>query len=162
MKKVGEYVVYRKDVCKVTEIKEKYRNGLDYYRLVPIDDETLHIDIPVEKNDLLRDLISKKEVEKIIKEIPQIEVINCDDKLLEQEYKFLLNSNHLEDYVRIIKTTYLRNKEREKNKRKISDKDQYYFELAEKYLYNEFRIVLDMNYEETKQYVIDKVIALES
>lgn len=75
MKKVGEYVVYRKDVCKIVEIKENYAKGKDYYHLIPIDDETLHVDIPIEENTYLRDLISKEEVENIIKEIPKIEVI---------------------------------------------------------------------------------------
>lgn len=159
MKKVGEYVVYRKDVCKILEMKENYANGKDYYRLVPIDDESLHVDIPID-NSYIRDLISKKEVERIIKEIPKIEVIQCEDKLLEAEYKTLLNSNALENYIRIIKTTYLRNKEREVSKKKISDKDNHYFELAEKYLYNEFSIVLNKTFEETKEYVIEKVEAL--
>lgn len=160
MKKIGEYVVYRKDVCKVVEIKENYAKGKDYYRLIPIDDETLHVDIPIEENAYLRDLISKEEVENIIKEIPKIEVISCEDKQLESEYKTLLNSNDLKDYVRIIKTTYLRNKEREENKKKQSDKDHHYFELAEKYLYNEFSIVLNKTYEKTKEYVINEVEAL--
>lgn len=160
MKKVGEYVVYRKDVCKIVEIKENYAKGKDYYRLIPIDDETLHVDIPIEENTYLRDLISKEEVENIIKEIPKIEVISCEDKQLESEYKTLLNSNDLKDYVKIIKTTYLRNKEREENKKKQSDKDHHYFELAEKYLYNEFSIVLNKTYEETKEYVINEVEAL--
>lgn len=146
MKKVGEYVVYRKDVCKIVEIKENYAKGKDYYRLIPIDDETLHVDIPIEENTYLRDLISKEEVENIIKEIPNIEVISCEDKQLESVYKTLLNSNDLKDYVRIIKITYLRNKEREENKKKQSDKDHHYFELAEKYLYNEFSIVLNKTY----------------
>lgn len=160
MKKVGDYVIYRKDVCKILEIKEKYANGKDYYRLVPIDDVSLHVDIPTD-NPYIRDLISKVEVERIIKEIPKIEVIQCDDKLLEAEYKTLLNSNALENYVRIIKTTYLRNKEREANKKKISEKDNHYFELAEKYLYNEFSIVLNKTFEETKDYVIKRVSSFE-
>lgn len=161
MKKVGDYVVYRKEVCKVKEIKEKYMKEEDYYRLVPIDDESLHLDVPVNNtNGLLRDLITKEEVERIINKMPEIKIVTTEDKLLEAEYKNLLSSDSLEDYVRIIKTTYLRNKEREENKKKVSDKDNYYFNLAEKYLYNEFSIVLNKTYEETKKYVIDKVESL--
>lgn len=161
MKKVGDYVVYRKEVCIVKEIKEKYMKEEDYYRLVPIDDESLHLDVPVSNtNGLLRDLITKEEVEKMINKMPEIKIVTTGDKLLEAEYKNLLNSDSLEDYVRIIKTTYLRNKKREENKKKVSDKDNYYFNLAEKYLYNEFSIVLNKTYEETKKYVIDKVESL--
>lgn len=159
MKKIGDYVIYRKEVCKVVEIKENYFKNMDYYRLVPIDDKSLHLDIPVaNESNLLRELINLEQVGNLIKRIPKIELIDTDDKNIENEYKKLLNTGNLEDYIKIIKTTYQRNKERLENKRKISDKDNYYFNLAEKYLYNEFSVVLNKNFEETKQYVIDNVI----
>lgn len=157
MKNIGDYVVYRKEVCKVVEIKEKFLKDMDYYRLVPISDETLHLDVPVSNEKLLRDLITKDQVEELIKKIPDIKLIESEDKNLENEYKALINSGNIEDYIKIIKTTYTRNKERLENKRKISDKDNHYFNLAEKYLYNEFSIVLNKSFEETKQYVIDNV-----
>ena len=59
--------------------------------------------------------------------------------------------------IKIIKTTYLRNKERLDNNKKISDIDDKYFNMAEKYLYKEFAIVLNMTYEDTKNYVIKMV-----
>ncbi len=161
MKKIGDYVIYRKEVCQIKEMKENYRDKEDYYRLVPVEDPSLHIDIPITNTSgFLRDLITKEEVERIINKMPEIKTITTEDKLLENEYKNLMNSNSLEDYVRIIKTTYLRNKKREENKKKISDKDYYYFNLAEKYLYNEFSIVLNKTYEETKKYVLEKLESL--
>lgn len=161
MKKIGDYVIYRKEVCQIKEMKENYRDKEDYYRLVPVEDPSLHIDISITNTSgFLRDLITKEEVERIINKMPEIKTITTEDKLLENEYKNLMNSNSLEDYVRIIKTTYLRNKKREENKKKISDKDNYYFNLAEKYLYNEFSIVLNKTYEETKKYVLEKLESL--
>lgn len=158
MKKIGDYVIYSKEVCKVIEIKENNFKNMDYYRLVPIDDESLHLDIPVAtESNLFRELINLEQVDKLIKCIPKIELINTDDKNIENEYKKLLNTGNLEDYIKIIKTTYQRNKERLENKRKISDKDNYYLNLAEKYLYNEFSVVLNKNFDETKQYVINNV-----
>lgn len=62
-----------------------------------------------------------------------------------------------EDLIKIIKTTYFRNKERIDNNKKTTDKDNYYFNQAELYLYNEFSVVLNLTYEETRQYVIDKL-----
>ena len=49
------------------------------------------------------------------------------------------------------------NKERLDNNKKISDIDDKYFNMAEKYLYKEFAIVLNMTYEDTKNYVIKMV-----
>lgn len=57
----------------------------------------------------------------------------------------------------MLKYTYLRNKIRLDNKKKISEIDNTYFIKAERCLYTEFSIVLNTSYEETKQYVIDKV-----
>lgn len=160
MYKIGEYVVYKKDVCKIEDIKN-VRNQ-DYYVLIPMSDKSLKINVPVDnKFGLLRNLITKEELEKIIEIIPNISIVECNDKMIENEYRTLMNSGKHEDLISIIKTTYLRNKERLDNNKKIGDKDNSYFELAEKYLYNEFSIVLNMSYEDTKKYVIDKVSKLE-
>ena len=101
--------------------------------------------------------LTKKEVEDIIKTIPNIKPIISTDRLIENEYRNLLNTNKHEDLIKIIKTTYLRNKERLDNNKKIGGKDDEYFKQAEKYLYSEFSIVLGMSYDETRKYVIEKV-----
>lgn len=159
MKKIGEYVIYRKEVCEIVEIKEKFFKNEDYYRLIPISDKTLNLDVPINNsNNILRNLITKKEVEELIKKIPSIKPIESQEKTMENEYKDLINTGNLENYIKIIKTTYLRNQERLENKRKISEKDDYYFNLAEKYLYNEFGIALNKDFEATKNYVIEEVL----
>ena len=64
--------------------------------------------------------------------------------------------------IKIIKTAYLRNKDRIDNNKKIGEKDNNYFNLAERYLYTEFSIVLNKNFEDTKDYVIEKVMEIEA
>ena len=153
---IGDFVVYKNDVCEVVAYKEKHIKGNDYYELVPILDDSLKIVVPV-SNGYLRDVLSKEEAEKIIDMIPDIEVIKINDKLIENEYKRLLHEDGYEGLIKIIKTTYLRNEDRINNKRKISEKDDNYFNLAEKYLYSEFSVSLDIPYEEVKKYVINRV-----
>ncbi len=159
MYKENEYVVYKKDVCKIKEIRKNKMNGMDYYILVPIDDESLIIDVPVEnKMGYLRSIISKEESNKLINNIPNIEPLkNIDDKYVEKTYKDLLYNGTHEDLIKIIKTTYLRNNNRIVNNKKISEKDNDYFIKAEKYLYNEISISLNMSFDETKNYIIKKV-----
>lgn len=159
MFKVGEYLVYKRDVCKLIEIKYNYLNNNDYYFLTPLLDNSLKIEVPISNDKgIFRPLISKKRVNEIIKEIPKVEVLYCDDsRLIENEYKILINSGELIDLVKIIKTAYSRNKEKIDKKKKTNDKDNDYLRLAEKYLYQEFSIVLDMSYDETKKCVIDEV-----
>lgn len=161
MFKLNEYVVYKKDVCIVKEIKKNYFHNKDYYILEPINDKTLKINIPTDNKDL-RNLITKEELTKIINKIPKVNIITTDDKLIEMEYKELLKSNNLLDLVKIIKTSYLRNKKRLDNNKKVGEKDQNYFELAEKYLYTEFPIVLNLTYNDTKKYIIDEIAKLDT
>ena len=109
----------------------------------------------------IRPLVSKEEINKIISKIPMIPIIECNTKNIENEYKALLANNDHESLIKIIKTTYLRNKERIDNNKKIGDKDNEYFKKAEKYLYNEFGVVLNMNFDEVKKYIVDKITLME-
>lgn len=158
MYKVNDYVVYKKSVCKVKEIKNNKLNGIDYYILVPIDDDSLIIDVPVDNRmGYLRDVISKKETEELINSIPSIEPLdNIDDKYIEKTYKDLISGDY-KDLIKIIKTSYLRNEMRSKNNRRPSDKDLNYFNQAEKYLYNELSISLNMSFNDTKNYIVTRV-----
>lgn len=122
----------------IKKIKHNERNGTDYYILLPIDDDSLVIDVPTDNRmGYLRSVVTKKEAEKIIDGIKDINPLeNIFDKNIENNYKELLYSGNHNDLIKIIKTSYLRNESRINNKKKISDKDLKYFELAKKYLYN--------------------------
>lgn len=159
MYKIDDYVMYRHDVCKIKDIRENKLTGKTYYVMTPLDDESLIIDIPTEdKMGFLRNIISKEDAEKLINNIPSIEPLKgIRDKDLVYLYKELINTGNHENLIKIIKTTYLRNEDRLNNKRKISEKDSTYFKLAEKYLYNELSISLNMTVDEVKNYIIKVV-----
>ena len=157
MYKKDDYVIYKHEVCKIKEIKENKFMGNTYYVMTPIDDESLIINIPVNSN-LLRKVISSEEAKILIEKIPNISPItNINEKNVETQYKELLNTDNHENLVKIIKTTYLRNENRINNKKKISDKDDKYFNLAEKYLYNELSISLNETIENIKEYIFKTV-----
>ena len=159
MYKVGDKIVYKRNVCEIVDIKlDKFSNKECYY-LEPVDDKSLKITVPIDLENDIRKIVTKKEVDNIIKNIPNIEVIkNINDKNIELEYKKCLDNLSHENLIKIIKTTYLRNKARTDSKKKISDKDDMYFKMAEKLLYTEFSITLNKNYEDTKEYVVSKVL----
>ena len=162
MYKVNDYLVYGKDVCQVEKIEEKKFNNEDYYLLRPIKNKSLKISAPIsDKANKIRALLTKEDIENLINKIPSIKAITSDEKFIESEYKKLLSNNTHEDLIKIIKTTYLRNKERLDNNKKIAEKDKTYFELAEEYLYNELSIVLEKTYDETRDYIINQVTKLE-
>lgn len=145
-----KYIVYRKEVCKI--ISEE--SGL--YHLEPVSDNTIKYQIPT-SSPLLKNVITKEEIDKLLLEIPEINTINLEEKQIEQTYKELMKSGTHEDLVKIIKTTYLRNQMRILNNKKISEKDDEYFKRAEKYLYEEIGVALNMDFLETKNYIISKL-----
>lgn len=157
----GDLLVYKRDVCLVEEVRVKYIKDIDYYILSPITDNSLKIKIPTNSKDI-RSLISKDRVQELIQKIPNIKEIKTETKTLENDYKQLMKNGTHEDLIKIIKTTYLRNKERLDNNKKTTDKDNYYFNQAELYLYNEFSVVLGLSYDETKEYIIKEVTKLSS
>lgn len=145
-----KYIIYRKEVCKI--IKEEGK----VYHLIPVNDSSIKYQVPT-NSPLLKEVITREEIDKLLTEIPEINTLNLEDKQIEQTYKELMKSGTHEDLVKIIKTTYTRNELRKLNNKKISEKDDEYFKRAEKYLYEEIGLVLDLNFEETKKYIINKL-----
>ncbi len=145
-----DYIVYRKETCKIIEKED------GYYRLVPVNDTSIKYKVPVDSN-FLKKVITKEEIDRLLLEIPEINTINLGEKQIEQEYKELMKSGTHEDLVKIIKTSYLRNQIRILNNKRISEIDDEYFKRAEKYLYEEIGIVLNLSFENTKEYIINKL-----
>ena len=150
-----KYIIYERDVCIIEEVMKKYIKGIDYFILRPLNDKTLKISVPV-TSKMLRNVISFDEASELINNMKNIDVLK-DEKQMENEYKRLLDTRDLNDLVKIIKTTYLRNKERIDNKKKISEKDDNYFNKAEDYLYTELSVALNMKKSEVKKYIIEKL-----
>ena len=142
MRNVGDYIVFRKDVCEIVDIKENPFNHVMSYTLIPITDQSLKMNIPID-NASIRDLMTMDELNTLINEIRNIPVIEVEDKQLENEYKRLLSEGTNYDLVRIIKTTYLRNQKRLENNKN--------------YLYNEVAKVLNIDVESAKNYIIEHV-----
>lgn len=152
MKNIGDYVVYKRDVCLINNIYINEFNNLECYELKPIDDDTLKISIPI-TNSLIRNIMSPKEANSLIANIKDVAILDIPDKQLENQYKKLLSSNKIEDLIPIIKTSYIKNKGRVDSNKKVSEKDKYYFDLAEKLLYNELSISLNKSIEEIKNLI---------
>lgn len=98
----------------------------------------------------------------MISKIPTIEIIQSEDREIEYVYKRLLEEGTLENLIKVIKTTYMRNQERLSQNKRIGERDEVYFERAEKRLYNELSVSLNLTFDQTKQYVINAVCTLVS
>jgi RNA polymerase-interacting CarD/CdnL/TRCF family regulator len=157
MYKESNIIVYKRDICKIVEVKKKFINETDYYILEPVFDPSLCISIPTTNKDL-RNVLNISEMDRLIEMIPSLSIIEADSYSIEKEYKKLINSNKIEDLMTIIKTVYSRNQIHIDNKKKISDKDSQYYEKALKYLGQEFSIALNKTYKDTIKYIEDLFI----
>lgn len=161
MFKVGEIVVHKRDVCKVTNITKNYREGEDFYKLSPISDNSLTIFTPVSnERGMIRKIISKAEAKKLIERIPEIEPLEAEGRALANEYKALVENGEHDDLIRIIKTAHIRNAFNSKNNKKPNENDKTFFRLAESILYSELATALGMELAETRGYVVEQIVKL--
>ena len=156
MFKVNDYVIYKRDVCIILE--EKIISNYEYFVLQSTIDDSLKINIPKNMSSkLLRHLNTKKDIEKLISKIKTIPLLDVNSKNIEEDYKRCLRDETLESLIAIIKTSYFRNQSSLAHNKKMTDKDKYYYELDEKFLYNEIAYIYNTTYEDAKKYVLDKL-----
>ncbi|MCM1046487.1 MAG: CarD family transcriptional regulator [Candidatus Gastranaerophilales bacterium] len=160
----GAYVVCgNKGVCLVEDITTLNISGVDkereYYILKPVYMSGSTVYVPVDAaKESIRPILSREEAKELIRVIPDIPLISItNDKLLEQEYRGCMRSNSCEEWVRIIKTIYLRKKKRIEAGRKVTAVDAKYFRLAEDSLYGELAVALDMSREEVEGFIAGEV-----
>ena len=162
MYKVGDVVVYRRDVCRVTGKKKSDFTGEMCYLLVPYNntDNSITMQVPISnKAGHLRDLVTKDQIDELIQNAPGIETLESKPANMKSQYATLMKGGSLEDLVCIIKTSYLRNDERMKNHKKLASIDAEYLEKAENLLYSELSVAMNMTYDESKEF-FEKEVAL--
>lgn len=160
----GECIIYgAKGVCEIQDITTLNLDGVSknrlYYELSPINKKNSKIFVPVDSNKtIMRKLLSKDEANELIKELPDIPVIQVEsDKMREEKYKEFLRSCDCKDWVRIAKTLYFRMKKREKEGKKITSTDEKYFRMAEDYVLEELGFVLEVSREKMEKYIVEHI-----
>lgn len=155
MYKINDVVVYRREVCRIVGKHKSDFTGEQCYILVPYYDESgsTKMQVPVSnKAGHLRDLVTKEQIQELIKETPDIDTLANKPANMKSQYANLLKSDKLEDLVCIIKTSYGRNKARLEQHKKLASVDDEYLKRAEDYLFNELSVALNMTYDEAKDY----------
>jgi len=161
MVKISDKVVYRNDICKILSIDKKYKDNEDYLVLSSSQDSTLIIRVPLSVADEnIRPLMSKKDINQLIKKIPGIPTIPMETWNRGVEYKELLSDGSHESIISVIKTSHLRQQAKTDKKQKVNEIDKIYFRQAEQRLYREIAAVLNISYEAAKKHIVDSVAAL--
>lgn len=164
MFKEGEYIIYgNTGVCKVEEITKMAAPGTKidrlYYVLEPVYDKGCRLFTPVDNRKVkMRPVLTKQEADELIEKLKEIDVLWVkDEKNREQMYKEAIHTCDCEEWVRIIKTLYLRKKSRLAEGKKVTSSDAKYLHLAEESLYGELSVVMGIPKEEMEAFIISRV-----
>ena len=161
---IGDYIIYGSNgVCKIIDIGPMKLPGVKndklYYTMVPCYIRDSEIYTPIDNERVvMRKVMSKNEAEDFIQSIAEIKELEIiEEKRRELEYKQAVLTCEPQVLVSLIKTINTRMEDRIAEGKKVTSSDSKYFHIAEDSLYGELAISLDMQKEEVKDYVKEKV-----
>lgn len=161
MYKTGDVVVFRRKVCRVIGKEKSDFTGEQCYVLAPYDakeDHMVRMLVPVSnKAGNLRDVATKQEIDDLCSRAEDLELLMSKPANMKSQYSAIMKGNSLDELVSVIKTTFLRNRERAVNHKKLANIDEEYLAKAEDLLYSEMSVALGIPYEECGEYFRRKV-----
>ena len=130
---------------------------------MPCGDSGGRLFTPVDNNKVyMRPILSKEEADALIRENPEIgQLWVGNDKLREESYRNAMKSGDCREWIRIIKTLYLRKQQRIQQGKKTTAMDEKYLRLAEERLYSELSIPLGIPKEDMADYITEQIRASE-
>lgn len=160
---IGQYVVCgNKGVCAVEDITTLDISGVDkkrkYYILKPIYQTGSTLYVPVDSPGEMRCVMNREEAEKLVGAIPDIPLLTItNDKLTEQTYRECMKRGNCEEWIKLLKTIYVRKQKRLQAGRKVTALDAKYFQMAEQSLYGELAVALETSREAVENYVTGEI-----
>ncbi len=162
MFEIDDYIIYgNHGVCKVVEIGGLDISGFDKskecYTLQPVFSKASTLYTPVDNEKvLMRKVISSDEAQDLIDRISDTELLWIEnDKQREEAYKDALRTHDCTQWVRIIKTLFVRKQERLLAGKKLTFTDEKYLGIAKDCLYGELSIALDREKDDVEELVLD-------
>lgn len=137
-------------ICKIAEIAQKDFGGekMDYYVLKPVYGGTSTVYVPMHNEALkekMREVLTLEEIQAIIKEIPNEKPVWIESENERREkYREIIASGDRMELAKIIKALYLHQQKQQEKGRKLHVADERFFKDAEKMLYDEFALVLQI------------------
>lgn len=169
MYELGDYIIYgNHGVCRVEDIGSLDISGIDKsiecYTLQPVFSKASTLYTPVDNEKVsMRKVITNDEAQELIKQIPDAPLLWIEnDKQREEAYKEALRERDCTDWVKIIKTLYVRRQERLSQGKKLTFTDEKYLTIAQDFLYGELSIAMDLDKEEVENLVMDRLEQLNT
>lgn len=167
MFEIGDYIIYSSNgVCRVENIgpMSGVSNNKMFYTLIPVYAKGIKVFTPTDNEKvIMRRILSKEEAMALIDDINNIETLwVADDKKREVIYKESFRKCDSMEWVKIIKTLYLRKRSRIAEGKNVTSGDIKYLQMAEDNLYGELAIPLEMNKDKVEEFIISRVQFLDS
>lgn len=150
-------------ICKIEDITEqKFGKEKDlYYVLHPVNNLSSTIYVPVNNDKLtakMRHILSEEEINDLITAMPDETTQWIENKSERSErFKSILLSGDRREIIKLIKTIYNHKEELKTIGKKLHASDEQFFREAEKILYDEFSLVLNIRYDQVLPFIIKKI-----
>ena len=150
-------------VCRITGIvtKDFLGSTADYYVLIPVFENRSTVFVPVDKPELvkkMRPLLSKDEIEEVIRSMPLCEEIWIEDEPTRKEvYAELLKSGDRIRLISLIKTLRNRKLSLGGKNRKMHACDERFLDDALKMLHDEIAYVLEIERSQVASYITETI-----
>ena len=159
-----EFVFYGSGgVCQISDIQVSPLEGMpadrSYYVLRSLHDRNGVMYVPVDSEAVfLRRLMDECEAQTLIEQIPTVEVIDEPNaKLLRAKYTEAMNTHDPLDWIRVIKTAYLRAEAQNFRTQRLSETERSFAEHAKRNLHSELAIALGLEERDMEEYIINHV-----
>lgn len=157
----GEYIIYASTgVCKIEDIRKERFGGAsrEYYILKPEYVNNSKIYAPVGSSEnRMKKIISKEDVQKLIHSMPTEEMIWIeDDNARKEKFNELVKGGDRRDLVKLLKTLHCKQKEKLAAGKKFHSADERVMKEAEKILFEEFALVLEISPDEVVGVIQDE------
>lgn len=167
MFKQGDYIMYSNyGACFIDDIMEKTIENETklFYIMRPICEDKTRIMTPINNKKVkMREIMSLEGAENIFNVIMNGNVnLITDRKQREKAYTKILKEGNPIDLAEIILTLLLEKNEKEETGKNISVADKKYLEQAEKLLYSELSVCLDIEMDQVKEKVLDMLLENEA
>ncbi len=167
MYSVNDTILYGSQICRIEEnAKRDFGGSLkEYYVLKPVYNDTSTIYVPVNNEKLtgkMRRILSANEIYDLIRSMPDADSEWVENEAERKEkYKEILASGDREAIIRMIKALYHHQDVRQAQGRKLHVSDERFLKEAERTLYDEFALVLNISQDQVLPFILDQIEVAE-
>lgn len=161
--KIGSTIIYGTQVCRITDKAPRTFGKVtrDYYVLTPVSDERNAIFVPADNENLIakmKKILSPEEIKALIATLPREETPWIDeDKERAVAFKEIMDRGDRKEIMLMIKALFTRKQELEAKGRRLHSADEMMLSRAERVIYEEFSLVLDIKKEDVVPFITAEI-----